>query len=227
MNKGTLALEVMSGADWYNDWLLKNFSNFLSGDILEAGCGTGVFTEKLTYYGNTWALDSDEECIKKTSQLVGNKALVGYGNLEADRFFFKNKKFNSIVCLNVLEHIKNEGVALNNLYRLLKTGGYLVLLVPAHNWLFGEMDKTLGHLRRYDKKKLAQKIELTGFKIVSNKRLNLFGAIGWYISGRILKNKIIDGNKLRIFSLFAPFLLLLERIAEPPVGISILLIAKK
>lgn len=227
MNKGILALEVMSGADWYNDWLVKAFSKFLSGDILEAGCGTGIFTEKLTYYGNTWAFDSDNGCVKQTSELVGSKALVGYGNLETGRFFFRNKKFNSIVCLNVLEHIENEMTALNNLYRLLKTGGYLILLVPAHNWLFGEIDKTLGHLRRYDKKKLAQKIETTGFKIVSNKLLNLFGAIGWYISGRILKNKNVDRNKLRSFSLVAPLLLLLERIAEPPVGISILLIAKK
>lgn len=223
VNLGLQTLESMKGAPWYNRWILDKFVKFLHGDILEVGCGIGNFTSSLTKYGNVWAIDINKEYISK----MHLKANMGFGDIEKGKYFFGKKTFDTIVCLNVLEHIKDDEAALNNLFKLLKEGGKLILLVPSHKFLYGEIDKGIDHFRRYEKDELNKRLQKIGFKIAKSRKLNLFGALGWFVAGKILKQKAVKGGNVKVFSLFAPFLLKLEDLVEPPIGISILLIAQK
>lgn len=223
----THTLESMGQAVWYNRWTLNKFSFFLSGKILEVGCGIGNFTEALLKYGEVFAIDINQDYVKQTSKIVGKKAKVGFGDIEKGKYFFKDKKFDTVVCLSVLEHIEADKKALKNLFELLEKGGYLILLVPAHDFLFGEIDKFIGHFRRYNKKKLKELISQTGFKIIKRRTINFVGAIGWWISSKLLSRNQVDERKIKIFNLIAPLTLSMEDIIEPPIGTSILIIAKK
>lgn len=224
---GKETLESMSQAIWYSDWVVKKFEKFLHGDILEAGCGIGNFTNQLTKYGKVWAIDIDKKYINQTKQNVGGKAIIGMGDIEKGKYFFNNQKFNTIVCLNVLEHIKDDQAALNNFFKLLKKEGRLILLLPAHQFLYGEIDRSIDHFRRYNKSKIEERLKQIGFKIDQSRRLNLLGAIGWLVAGRILKETVVKKGTIKIFNLIAPGILQLENIIEPPIGISILVIAQK
>ncbi len=220
-------LESMSQAIWYNQWTLKLFIKYLRGSILEVGCGIGNFTKTLTKYGQVTSIDINKDYLDSTKQLVKGKALIGYGNIEKGDYFFKDKKFDTVICLNVLEHIKDDQKVLKNLNKLIRTGGLLILLVPAHKSLFSEIDKAIGHYRRYHKDKLLKDIKHAGFNILKSRRLNFLGAIGWFWAGKILRQKTVDIKNIKIFNLFAPIFLSLEGLLEPPIGTSLLIIAKK
>lgn len=224
---GAKTLESMSQAIWYNRWTLKKFSSYLKGDILEVGCGIGNFTEGLTRYGKIFAIDIDKEHIRETVKLLKRKAEVGLGDIEKGSYFFKNQQFDTIVCINVLEHIKDDGEALKNIYSLLKKEGYLILLVPAHQFLYGKIDKSIGHFRRYDKEVLINLLEKIGLRVEKARAINLLGAIGWFISSKIFSEELVDENKIKFFNFIAPFILPLEDFLEPPIGTSILVVAKK
>jgi len=225
--EGAETLESMNLAVWFNQWILNKFRKYLTGDILEVGFGTGNFTKFLNKYKTVWIIDINDEYIRKTKKLVGKKVQVGFGDIEENRYFFENRNFDSIVCLNVLEHVQNDDLALQNLYKLLNNKGKLILLVPSHQFLYGEIDKSIGHFRRYSKLKFERKLEKMGFKIISARRLNLLGAIGWYIAGKILKEKVVKEGKIKIFNLIAPLIVPIEDLFEPPIGTSILVIAEK
>jgi 2-polyprenyl-3-methyl-5-hydroxy-6-metoxy-1,4-benzoquinol methylase len=223
--RGQETLESMKDADWYNKWLLDKFKVYLKGDILEVGCGIGNFTQHLLNYGQVTAIDIREDYVKKVKELPG--VLSGLGNVEKGSFFFKNKKFDVIVCINVLEHIEHDDRALSNMAKLLKPNGRLILLVPAHQSIYGEIDKAIYHFRRYGKLGIVKKLESQNLKIVQARRLNMLAAIGWFIAGRMLKNKTVQSEKIKVFNLIGPVFLFLEKYFEPPFGVSVLVVSEK
>lgn len=223
---GHITLESMSRATWYNNWTVKRFEKHLKGEILEIGCGIGSFTQTLPRYGSVHAIDIDEIGVRKT-KLKTKEAKVGYGDIETGEYFFKNKKFDTIICINVLEHIKNDEKALSNISSLLKPKGTLILLIPAHPILYGAIDKAIGHYRRYIKREVIGMLKKTGLQVVLAKRMNFLGAFGWFISGRIMKEISLQEKKLKIFDRLAPFILPWEELVEPPFGTSFLIIAEK
>jgi len=224
---GTEMLESMSQAVWYNQWLVGKFNKFLKGKILEVGCGIGNFTGNLTNYGEVFAIDIDKQHITETKKMLGSRVKVQFGDIEKSSVFFNGQKFDTVVCLNVLEHIKADKTALKNLYNLLNKDGTLILLVPAHELLFGEIDRSIGHFRRYDKTKLGKLMTNTGFKIISGRIINMLGGIGWWFASKFLASSKIETNKIKIFNFLAPIILPLEDIVEPPIGTSILMVVQK
>jgi SAM-dependent methyltransferase len=135
-------------------------------------------------------------------------------------------EIDSILSMNMLEHIRDDAAALAHLFRLLPNGGRLVLLVPAHDWLFSEMDRRLGHFRRYERDGLGHQLEQAGFRIVSRRYLNWLGAIGWLVNGRLFRRKLIPSRQLRLFDWFI-VLLRLEKYVTMPFGLSLLVVAEK
>jgi SAM-dependent methyltransferase len=224
---GHITLESMSNARWYNTWTVKIFKSHLQGDILEVGCGIGSFTKMLIPYGNIYAFDVDKDCIEQTRQVINQKENVGFGDIENGEYFFQKKLFDTITCINVLEHIKHDKKALKNMHHLLKPAGTLILLVPAHPFLYGKIDQEIGHYRRYTKKGVIDILEDTGFDIIYARKMNCLGSIGWWFTGKILKDTSVSEKKLQFFDKIAPFILPIEEKIEPLIGTSVLAIAKK
>lgn len=226
-NQSSKTLESMSQAVWYNRWTLEKFKHYLGGQILEVGCGIGNFSEYLASCGELTAIDINSDYLREAKRKVAWRVEVGFGDIEKGEYFFKDKIFNTVVCINVFEHIKNDTQALKNIYKLLAPNGFLVLLVPAHQVLYNLIDQSIGHFRRYERKKLEQILGNNGFEISKIRNLNFLGGIGWLVAGKLFKESKISETKIKIFNLISPLFLLLENIFEPPFGTSILVIAKK
>lgn len=226
-NIGQDTLEVMSSANNYNAWSLSLFSKYLKGDILEIGGGIGNFTSLLTKYGDVTSIEIEKSYLPKIRKRVKENVDVGFGDIEKGDYFFKRKKFDSIVILNVLEHIKDDDRAVANIFKLLKKKGHVCILVPAHSLLFSKMDKNLGHYKRYTKDNLNKLLIKNGFDIKETRYLNLLGAFGWFFSGRVLKKEAIPQNQLQVFDVLSKPMLYIERFVRPPFGLSVLTIATK
>lgn len=224
---GTKTLESMSQAIWYNRWTLRKFSQYLKGKILEIGCGIGSFSMYLSKYGSLTAIDLNEEYVSNAKNRVDGQVEVGLGDIEKGEYFFKDRVFNTIVCINVLEHTKDDIKVIKNIHKLLAPEGFLVILVPAHRFLYNSIDDSIGHFKRYEKEELKKLLEKNNFEIVKLKKLNFLGSIGWFIAGKFFKEKKVSEGKIKIFNFISPFFLLLENLFEPPFGTSILMIARK
>ncbi|MCR4295369.1 MAG: class I SAM-dependent methyltransferase, partial [Elusimicrobia bacterium] len=139
----------------------------------------------------------------------------------------RGRAFDTIVCMNVLEHIEDDRATLSRFLGLLKPGGKLVLVVPAHRWLFNPLDAHDGHFRRYEKAELREKLETAGFGVVHESTFNLFGIAGWFLNGTILRRKDLPAGQMGLFNKAAPLLFWLENLVGPPVGLSLLAVGTK
>jgi len=217
-------LTVMKKARWYNAWLLSFFGNYISGDILEVGSGIGNFTPLLEKFGKVTAIDINREYNKKN---IVKGVTSGFGDIEKGEYFFNHKKFDTIVCLNVIEHVKDDREAFTNIHKLLREGGKFILLVPAHKALYGKYDKLLGHFRRYNAPQLEQVMLNTGFKIDKLRYINWWGAIGWFVFIKFLKRNDFPDKEVGIFNHLGRLLLWPEKYIRIPFGLSVLMVAEK
>ncbi len=225
MNDSETTLENIP--DWYNRWTLELFKEHLKGSVLEVGCGIGNFTKLLSDFSDLTALDVEDDYIDKVKDMV-KSAKVGKGDIEKGTYFFdKNSKFDSIICLNVLEHINDDKKALENIYRLLRNEGKLILLVPIHKMLYGEIDRSISHFRRYEVDEVKMMLNKLNFKILKIRKLNSLGAIGWFIAGKILGQRSVGKGNMRIFNAIVHPFMFLEKFIEPPFGTSVLVVAQK
>jgi len=133
--------------------------------------------------------------------------------------------FDTIICLNVLEHVDDDTASLQAIRRMLAPAGRLILLVPALPALYGTIDKALGHHRRYKRAPLTSLLEATGFKVAHVEYFNLAGVPGWWFAGRVLRRQMIPAASLKLYDALVP-LFRLERLIPWRVGQSIIAIGE-
>ena len=226
----TLTLFILEGADAYHRWIFEKIRPYLGRDILEVGCGIGNLTELLLSQGRVIAADVNGGYL----QTVENKFrhhlnLKGVLLWDIRQAPPKNlaTPIDTIVCSNVLEHIGEEDDVLKSLYHLLPAGGKLIILVPAIKALYNVFDKELGHLRRYSRSELTQKLTRNGFRICSLKYFNLFGILGWFVNGTLLRRRLLPERQIGIFNKMVPLFIWMERIIPTLVGQSLIVVGEK
>ena len=106
---------------------------------------------------------------------------------------------DTVVCLNVLEHVEDDAAALRNIHGVLECGGRAIILVPSGQELFGALDVALGHFRRYTKEELHEKLARAGFRVERVLGFNRIARPGWYVSGKILRRSTLGRFQLRAF----------------------------
>jgi SAM-dependent methyltransferase len=227
VSSGEKTLEAMSQAVWYNDWIVSFIKKYLQGSILEVGFGLGNFTNKLSKFGGVWAIDLEQEYVKKMNGMKKRNIVYGFGDIEKGKYFFGRKVFETIICFNVLEHIGSDEKAIENIYNLNKNNGYFVSIVPAHKILYSKLDKEIGHFRRYGIAQYSKKLTDQGFKIIDVRYFNWWGFFGWLIFVKLMGKKQMPLTPVKIFDKLGSVFLWLEKIIKPPFGLSVLAIAKK
>jgi len=133
---------------------------------------------------------------------------------------------DTVVCLNVLEHIEQDTATLSDLFYVLRPGGRIVLIVPALQALYGSLDEHLHHVRRYEKAELEEKVRNAGFVLEDVRFLNRPGIVGWWVNGRLLRRRVLPAGQLAAFKLLLP-LLKREEANPPSIGMSLLAIGRK
>lgn len=224
---GEYTLQVMRLAGWYNNWLFSFIEPHLGERILEVGVGIGNFTKLLSKKGEVTAIDIDRSYISKFKKAMGAKVQMGFGNIETGKYFFKKKKFDTVICLNVLEHIEKDKEALHNMLTLLQSRGKLTLLVPAHRFLYSRFDRNLGHYRRYDKLEVESYLKNVGFKEVKTRYLNWWAVLGWFVFLKLGGWSRMPKREVGIFNFLGRFFLWPEKYITLPLGLSVFAVAEK
>jgi SAM-dependent methyltransferase len=137
-------------------------------------------------------------------------------------------EFDTVICLNVLEHVEDDLRALSHMQSVLKPGGRLVLLVPAFQFLYGTVDRSLDHYRRYTRKSLLPRMRAAGFEIERSFYMNVIGMAGWFLNNRVLKRREENADQIEMFDRYiAPVAERIEKIIPPPFGLSLIAIGQK
>lgn len=135
---------------------------------------------------------------------------------------------DTVVSMNVLEHIADDSTALEHMYHALQPGGHLILLVPAHPGLYGTLDARLEHLRRYERNILKVKVRRANLTLRRCLYFNGLGVAGWYLAGRVLRQERIGEGQVRFYDRYVvPLLARAERVIPPPFGQSLIVIGRK
>jgi len=181
----------------------KYFSSFISkyihGNTLEVGAGIGSNTLLLNNVSNAtrWLLlDPDKNFSEKLKSLIEKKELPENCEvIQGTIFSLDNKiKFDTILYIDVLEHIQKDREELQYAIELLNIGGHLVLLSPAHNFLSSNFDKAIGHLRRYNKKSIRNVAEGLPLREIELIYLDSTGAL-LSLTNKILLNQKYPTSK--------------------------------
>ncbi|MEO8383358.1 MAG: glycosyltransferase [Acidobacteriota bacterium] len=226
---GYITLERMGKLSRYNAWIWDCIAPYLGERVLEVGAGIGNMTRML--YGRDLIVATDVEL--PYLHILRNR-FSRHPSIKVEQLDLNSKDterlqayaFDTVVCLNVLEHIEDHEGALQRLYDVLVPGGKLLLWVPADQALYGTMDEQVGHFRRYSREELRGLIEAAGFSTESIRYQNRLGRLGWWLNGRVFKRNHIPGGQSRLFELVVPIARRLES-PDPSNGLSLVAIATK
>ena len=226
---GYVTLERMGKLSRYNEWIWDCIAPALGERVLEVGAGIGNMTRMM--YGRELIVATDVEL--PYLHMLRNRfsrhpnVRVEHFDLNSDDYLqLRSYAFDTVVCLNVLEHVEDHTGALQRLHDVLVPGGKLLLWVPADQALFGTMDEQVGHVRRYERDELRALIEEAGFTMDAIRYQNRFGRFAWWLNGRVLKRTHIPGGQSRLFEWAVPILRRLES-HSPTKGLSLVAIATK
>ncbi len=225
---GASTLMTLSGAHRFNRWMYETLAPHLGNRILEVGSGIGNITQFLARREMVLATDISPLYLDYLNNRFGRRPNVRVRELDLCNVpvdELRRMELDTVVALNVLEHIEDDCGALRQLQRSMAPGGKLVLLVPTHKALFSRLDSELGHYRRYSEAELREKLQACGFRVTGIQYFNAAGIPGWFLNGRLLRRKQIPRFQLRLFNLLLP-LFKLERMFRLPFGLSLIAIAE-
>jgi len=217
----------------YLDWQLEQFRPFIGDRILEIGCGIGGILERLPRCSLIRSLDVEEDVLAAARERFFSRSECRFSLLDistcgqSELGELKTSGFDTILAINVLEHVRDDATLLQRAEQLLVPGGYLLLLVPAHQWLYGDYDRLDGHFRRYSRGMLKTVVSQTSFEVCRMHYFNLLGAVGWWIHYRLLRKTLHGAKQYRFMSLMIPFMRFAERVVSPPIGLSVVAVLRR
>lgn len=221
------SLELISELYNYTHWLFNSVRPFIQGRVCEVGCGIGTVTQFLLNHERVVGIEPFAEsflrarerfCYHLNVQIV-NCMLEDCPNQAVPAGFF-----DSVVCLNVLEHIEDDVDSLSRMARLCRPGGRVIILVPAHTCIFGELDRAYGHFRRYNRGALRQAFAAAGLQVSYGTYLNVLGFFGWWWQSCWLGRRQITARASRFFNRLVPFMDAFERVVRLPFGQSLIMV---
>jgi SAM-dependent methyltransferase len=218
---GAETLEIMQAAPRYNRWQFSRVAPYLGKRICEVGSGIGNMSDLIL--GHTPELlvltDTDPYYREALRHQFRDHHEVVVEELTlpdpAAGARFRRYDLDTVVALNVIEHIGADLEAVRSIAGMLRPRGRAVILVPALPALFGSLDRELGHQRRYTRKSLSRLMQSAGFRVERTFYFNLVGTLGWWVNARLRKTARIPLQQLRQFDRFVPVLRAEDRVPLP------------
>jgi len=227
-------LEVLEGAHKYRDWIFSLAAPYLGKRVLEVGAGSGTMFSCILDRELAVALEIDSELVQVLVDRFGRRPNVNviHGNLTETTTAetVRDLQVDSVMTFNVLEHIEDDGAALESIASVLHTGDTLAVLVPAFPSIYGAMDRGVGHVRRYRRQDLVEKMEEAGFSMLKAHYVNFPGYFAWFVNGKVLRAAAPAGGS-RMVSLYdktvIPVAKALEALVRPPCGQSLFAVGSR
>ena len=234
-NNITENLNAWNKLDRYSKWIYHMYEKYIGKEVLDIGGGVGT---AISFY-----IDKAERVVAtelfENQVNIMNKRFENYQYFKAIQAdimkddFSAYDKFDTIILINVLEHIEDDRKALANMKKLLKDSGTIIICVPAMPGLYCYMDKNVGHYRRYTKGELRVKEKRAELQVIEDKYMNFMGILPYWIKGKLKKDNggsfstSIDEGESKLYSIATSILEPIERVIKPPIGISEFIILTK
>lgn len=225
---GEATLEIMADANRYNLWMANIIAPHLGNRVLELGAGIGNMTR--CFLGRERVVVSDPDpaylrVLEERMRVHPSVSVVRVALPDVPASLV-DERLDTAVLLNVLEHVKEDVASLEALRRMMVPGGRVVIYVPAMPLLYGTLDRALSHFRRYSAKGLRSVLHEAGLQVEHMRYYNALGAVGWWFNGRIAKKEILSRRQVMLFDRLVPAIAAVEDRIAPPLGQSLLAVAK-
>jgi SAM-dependent methyltransferase len=222
-------LGAMERAANYRSWICETFSPYVGARVVEVGAGIGTFSQMLLNHPCVRELIALEPAANLFPILA--QRLAGEPRARALQSGLEDTKLpaaDSIVLVNVLEHIRDDARLLESAFGALAEHGTLLLFVPALQWLYGSLDRAFDHVRRYSKQSLAREISAAGFRISLLRYVNFPGIFSWFVAGKILRRTTLSPASVAFYDrCVVPIARRVESLWHAPIGQSLIAVAKK
>ncbi len=223
-------LDALEGARNYHRWIVRRFAPHLGARIVEVGAGIGTFAEHLLQAAPHAQFTLVEPAGNNYPHLAARfagrpqvRTVQGY--LEEG---FPPDSADSLVAVNVMEHVHDDAGFLRAAHRLLAPGGHALLYVPALPALYGTLDEAFEHVRRYTRDELDGKLRAAGLRPLRVAYTNLPGVAAWWLSGKVLRRRTVTPRDARLYDRWVvPWVSALERVWTPPLAQSLIAVARK
>ena len=229
-DSGKVTLDALDQAPQFNEWMYESVKPWLGQRVAELGVGRGNLSKfirrheqvLLTDYRLDYLTDLQRKWVEKSNVRIGKLDMTERSDYEQLREFGPD----SVVFLNVLEHLEDDRAVIKNLFETVPEGCRLVVLVPYNMKLYSEFDRALGHFRRYSRGELEDKMRGAGFEVERQFFFNKVGVFAWYIANTLSGQKALKPWQLRLYGLLTPIFRVLDHIL-PTSGLSTVVVAHK
>jgi SAM-dependent methyltransferase len=223
-------LDALEGARNYHRWIVRRFAPYLGRRIVEVGAGIGTFAEHLRAAAPDAELTLVEPAANNYPHLRARfagqprvRTVQGYLDDAGDA-----GSADALVAVNVMEHVRDDAGFLRAAHRLLAPGGHALLFVPALPAIYGSLDEAFEHFRRYTRRELDEGLRGAGLRPLRVAYTNLPGVAAWWLSGRVLRRRTVTARDARLYDRWViPWLSAVERVWTPPLGQSLIAMARK
>jgi 2-polyprenyl-3-methyl-5-hydroxy-6-metoxy-1,4-benzoquinol methylase len=227
-------LNAISRAAKFNRWMYDTIKPYCHGRILEVGSGIGNISSFFVDDNFDITLsDIDDhylQTLKNKYAGASNVRKIIFLDLQQDNFqdsyATMNDSFDTVFLLNVLEHLKEDCQALHNCRKLLKTGGTLIVLVPAYSWLYSKLDKKLRHYRRYTLAALQSLFNKNQLSVRRQFYFNALGIVAW-LYAKIFRLSVVPTGEMNLYNKLVPFAKIVDRLVVSKIGLSAIIIGEK
>jgi glycosyltransferase involved in cell wall biosynthesis len=227
---GRGVLNNLTGTPQYLSWLARSIRPYLGDSVLEIGAGIGNITGRLMAKRVVYVAAEKEplhlhalrnrflRTPNVVTQRIDPEARADFAGMEGC--------FDTVLCINVLEYVEDPAAVLRTLRGVLKRNGAIVVLAPHGPGLFGSLDRSLGHKRRYRRAEAQELLEAQGFQVEKVYNFNKTGAPPWWLYSRLLGSRRINKPVLKMFDKSVWLLSRLDRWL-PWQGLSLILVARE
>ncbi|MEO5588865.1 MAG: methyltransferase domain-containing protein [Gemmatimonadaceae bacterium] len=223
-------LDALAEARNYYAWVMRQFEPYLGTTVIEAGAGVGTFSEFILGLPAVKKLYAIEPATNTFpilhDRFNGDARFEPMSGYLSD--YYCDLAADSVVAVNVLEHIFDDHTFLVEAREAVVPGGSILIFVPALPAIFGTLDVAFEHHRRYTKSTLTSVLKGAGWDPVRVSYMNMPGIAAWFVAGRILRKQAISSRDARTYDRFVvPFLSRLESLIGPPIGSNLVAIATR
>jgi len=220
---GSEILARLARAPRFNAWMADTIRPYCGDEVLEIGSGVGNLTQRLIPRRKYVASDINPLYLQTLSRLRADRPYLkaSYTDVsELSSFPREEAPFDTVVCLNVIEHVDDDRTSLNNIRSVLAPHGKAIVLVPHGQWNFGTLDEVLGHRRRYSEESLRRLAEECGFAVREVVLFNRVGTPAWWLNGRVLRRRTFGLGQIVALNALTPLFRRIDRyLPFPPLSL--------
>jgi SAM-dependent methyltransferase len=216
-------LDIFAQTPHLNRWIFDRLRPWCGQRVLEVGAGLGNITSMLLDRELVVATEIEAEFLRQLGRKFAGQKHVVVRSLDLNWVpveELREHRLDTVLCVNVLEHVEDDLGALDALRRSVVPGGRLCLYVPALRWLYGSLDRGLVHHRRYGRAELADLLGRAGWKVDHLSFMNLLGIPGWFLNSRVLGRKLLPIKQVVLYDKLTPILRIEDRV-RLPIGMSL------